>query len=670
MTKRLTIALVAVVLFVLMAVMPVSATGLFANGTVINQGATIFIGEEGLNVTHAMNQARFPNSVTPVGYPDADQDLLTLAGAYGPSTAIGWWASAADLYVTSPSRMIDLGVNKRYVLMSVAPADFVGYTGNWYLLNGDRTRPYWPDMSGQSSQVFNVQDPTLDIKIWDFNQNNDVTGKSVPQGEKLGFRIDTNMYPALDGRYRTNKVSDIPPFTEWAPTGSKVMVVATGSSLGYNNAMIDATGYWDNQTLETEDPIMPCCRPHIFIPVEMYYNYTSFGAWMTWSNGNYGCNKWTYGPFYFNETTHTFKDNYGRGADLASLPAPSVDNLCGLFDKTVPATDGYINLKIKDEANAQLNALLNHSASDANYPGPYSVLKNFVNNQPFFWGSQLNIDGIQMGKVWDTGALDGFNQYAYPVGTYTISAESILNKMKDNYKQGGADYTGKTVSASYTITLVSDTVKIEANKDSVVRSKSFSVTVTGRPSTSYNLWVKGTSSMDGTYDNQPPMIVLAQEKVRLDGVSGWTNGTWLPNAYYPAYTGMYVYENGAGLTISDDVSVNANTWNGTRCYANITTSTSGTRTIEFLTTNWTKAQKYTIRVEQLFGANYKNDEVDVKVEKGAVTIVAAGDQSYYLGRRDQVLRYQHRDLPDLPVHRWTQPEGKGFTDPEPRPTAL
>ena len=114
---------------------------------------------------------------------------------------------------------------------------------------------------------------------------------------------------------------------------------------------------------------------------------------------------------------------------------------------------------------------------------------------------------------WDTGALDIFNQYAYPVGTYTVSAESILNKMKDNYKQGGADYTGKTVSQAYTITLVSDTVKIEANKDSVVRSKSFSVTVTGRPSTTYYLWVKGTSSLSGGYDDQPPMIVLNQEQV-------------------------------------------------------------------------------------------------------------------------------------------------------------
>ena len=56
--------------------------------------------------------------------------------------------------------------------------------------------------------VFNVQDPSLDLKIWDYNQNTDVTGKSVPQGEKLGFRIDTNMYPAVDGRYRSNVIDD------------------------------------------------------------------------------------------------------------------------------------------------------------------------------------------------------------------------------------------------------------------------------------------------------------------------------------------------------------------------------------------------------------------------------------------------------------------------------
>jgi hypothetical protein len=48
-------------------------------------------------------------------------------------------------------------------------------------------------------------------------------------------------------------------------------------------------------------------------------------------------------------------------------------------------------------------------------------------------------------------------------------------------------------------------------------------------------------------------------------------------------------------------------------------TTSGTRTIEFATNNWAKSQKYTLHVENNFSGAYKNDEVDVKVEKGAVT---------------------------------------------------
>ena len=36
-------------------------------------------------------------------------------------------------------------------------------------------------------------------------------------------------------------------------------------------------------------------------------------------------------------------------------------------------------------------------------------------------------------------------------------------------------------------------------------------------------------------------------------------------------------------------------------YANVSLDQTGTRTVQFSTTNWTKAQQYTIRVEQNFG---------------------------------------------------------------------
>jgi hypothetical protein len=631
MTKRLTIALVAVALFVLMAVMPVSAH-VFANGTVINQGATIFIGEEGLNVTHAMNQAYYSSLVGLVGTPvENNSPINTLY------TRIGWWASAADLYTTATSKPIDLGVNGRYKMMTVAPADFVGYTGNWYLIdNSDHVvREYTsPAGTGNAILVFIVADPSLDLKIWDYNQNTDVTGKSVPQGEKLGFRIDTNMYPAVDGRYRSNVIDD---------SISGTWPVYLAGDLRVNNLLYNYTNsVWNNGTYRIlTNPGEPCCPIYAEVYVERFTNYTSADAWMTWSDGYYGCYRQASQEFFWNNTSRWLFDSYVYY--VAETPVSTTTtftgtNYCAAGSYPVAATDGYINLKIKDESNAQINALYNNSVADnlALVAGPNTVLRNFVDNQPWFWGTgraspvHLNADKQPYdGHVWNTAALDSYNQYAYPVGTYTVCAESILNKMKDNYKQGGADYTGKTVSQCYTITLVSDSVKIEANKDSVVRSKSFSVTVTGRPSTAYYLWVKGTGSMLGGYDDQAPLIILNQEGVYLDAQP---TGIWPAPASFPAISGMYAYENGGGYTISEDTS--RYPANGSRSYAKIITSTSGTRTIEFTTTNWTKAQKYTIRVENEFPAGsgtYKNDEVDVKVEKGAVTIVAAGDQSYYLG---------------------------------------
>ena len=98
---------------------------------------------------------------------------------------------------------------------------------------------------------------------------------------------------------------------------------------------------------------------------------------------------------------------------------------------------------------------------------------------------------------------------------YTVIAQSRLNGMYDNYLNGGATYTGKTISQPATVTITSNTVAISANVNSVVRSKPFSITITGKPNAVYHLWVKGTASMDGTYDNQPPYITLEQVRIRL-----------------------------------------------------------------------------------------------------------------------------------------------------------
>ncbi len=171
-----------------------------------------------------------------------------------------------------------------------------------------------------------------------------------------------------------------------------------------------------------------------------------------------------------------------------------------------------------------------------------------------------------------------------------VWAESLLNDMKSKYTDAsGATYTGKTVSAVKTITLVSDTVKITVNKDSVVRSKPFSVTITGRPSAYYCLWLKGVSSLDSALDDQPPLLTPFQA-----GVDGSGDGNSVV---------IIQPQNMGTTTVAQDVSHNANrppAGNDFLRWANVSTTTSGTRTVGFDTNNFTKAQKYTIMVQQNF----------------------------------------------------------------------
>ena len=142
-------------------------------------------------------------------------------------------------------------------------------------------------------------------------------------------------------------------------------------------------------------------------------------------------------------------------------------------------------------------------------------------------------------------------------------------------------------------------MSITANKDSFVRTNPFSVTVTGRPSEYYHVWVKNTVNMHlGEYNNAPPVVTKYQDNV-VDGS--------------PITA---VYEFGNGIVAIEDNAYGDGTYFS---YARIKTSTAGTRVIEFSTDGNTKAQKFTIRVEQKFGDAIKSDEVDVNVGKDAVT---------------------------------------------------
>jgi len=285
---------------------------------------------------------------------------------------------------------------------------------------------------------------------------------------------------------------------------------------------------------------------------------------------------------------------------------------------------GFMTIKVKTSDGTVYTELIQNETIKQPLTG------QAPNTMPYYWNKIPLVINSEEG--WATGYVGTEGQRAYKAGGYTFWSECNLNGMKDNYKDAsGNDYTGKTITAVKTVTIATDTVKIEASKDSVVRGNPFAVTITGKPNTPYYLWLKGTGSMSGNPLDQPPSLVSNQEGVAVDAIGG----------SYPI--GQYVFQ-GSTKTIQSDVPKYYG-WTdvfGTTYYALVTLSNSGTRTVGFSTTKDTKDKKYTVRVERPepynpptsnTGANrqFKSDEVDIKVEKGAVTIVAAGTQNYFLG---------------------------------------
>ena len=176
-------------------------------------------------------------------------------------------------------------------------------------------------------------------------------------------------------------------------------------------------------------------------------------------------------------------------------------------------------------------------------------------------------------------------------GTYTAQAEYVS-------PAAFADYAAKSNTISFT--LQSSTLTITAAKDSVIRSNPFTVTISGKAQTVYAVYLEGAVSTDVNPTLQPSQT---------------------------GYQGEF--------TIDETNGVNSAVIGG----AFFKTDASGKRTIQYNTAENTEDKTYTIRVsgiESIDGTSAAldtsdYDKVKVKVEKGAVTMSASGDGSYYIG---------------------------------------
>lgn len=139
------------ILGISLVVFPASATL-----TQILQGNTVFLGEEGLDIT--------------------------LAASTNPQ--IGWWASGAAIATSSPDATYPLS-DATKASFAVTPSTFGSHLGTWYRL----------DASTKADGVaFIVADPNLILRVEDTSVGVDVSqNKWVYRGDEIGFRIETNL---------------------------------------------------------------------------------------------------------------------------------------------------------------------------------------------------------------------------------------------------------------------------------------------------------------------------------------------------------------------------------------------------------------------------------------------------------------------------------------------
>lgn len=116
----------------------------------IPSGGTVFIGEQGLDVT---------------------------ATGLSAGDEIGWWGQSGTPGSTPAQEKVTVSDPSDFY---VSPSSFAGHTGPWFTTSGKKL-------------VFYARDPTLTLRIIDESRDFDASGQWVPRGDQVGFRIETNM---------------------------------------------------------------------------------------------------------------------------------------------------------------------------------------------------------------------------------------------------------------------------------------------------------------------------------------------------------------------------------------------------------------------------------------------------------------------------------------------
>ena len=262
-------------------------------------------------------------------------------------------------------------------------------------------------------------------------------------------------------------------------------------------------------------------------------------------------------------------------------------------------TQGFIDILVRDQSGVTYTDLY---TSDFSSTRLYDLLVG-VNPYTWFGGTAT---------FWDTASRGSQSTFRYAPGPYSIWAQTNPNKVNQL----------NVVSANNNLNLISETLDV-TTVPSVTRSNPFTVTVTGRPNTTYTLSIYNNPChvMTGADCDQPPMILDGQVGVVFDNLDVHRAGDQL---FYPTpcLEGTTIYQ-----------TVPHTPYNGYRYYANVTTNANGTISVGFATTTSTAPISYIIHVQGMgLDGVTKYKDTSIAVNKGVVSIsVPTSGSSWILG---------------------------------------
>lgn len=184
------------------------------------------------------------------------------------------------------------------------------------------------------------------------------------------------------------------------------------------------------------------------------------------------------------------------------------------------------------------------------------------------------------------------NSSAERAGTYTVQARWPSLPQGNEFRDTANNFrTMGFNSNTVTFEVRSRPLVITADRDSIIRGNTFSVTITGEVNQDVVLSVDDVASLEGPRD-YPVMVNPFQN--------------W--------------------FTLGNQPIQGEGAWNAT-----INLGASGSRTVQFITSIDTDDRAFTIRVTPEGGARSDSETVRVRVEQGTVTITASGTGVYYIG---------------------------------------